>query len=109
MRRPIALCWLLAACHSAGGVRPQASQLETWEVVNGSPCVAHVRIATSGSDLVQRVGTVPAWTTQSFDLMSTLTHGNSVQAVPVEPDGKSACRNDLSLLKKVVVRKVASG
>ena len=106
MRRAIVPCGLLAACH-APGAKPNSAVVESWEVKNDSPCDAPVRIQTYGGELVQRLGTVPAGTTQSFDVFSTLMKGNTVTAYPVEPGGGS-CQNNPLYESKVVVRKLPS-
>lgn len=106
MRRVIVLCGLLAACHAPSGAKPDAVRVETWEVKNDSPCDAPVRIQTYGGEQVQKLGTVPAGTTQSFNVFSTLMKGNAVTATPIEPDGTSLCRNNQNLRSKVLVRKL---
>jgi|SRR5687768_3180896 len=106
MRRVIALCGLLAACHPPAGAAPGTVRVETWEVKNESPCDAPVRIQTYGGQLVQSLGTVPAGTAQSFNVFATLMKGNAITATPVEPDGTSLCRNNQNLLSKVIVRKL---
>ena len=108
MRRVIALCGLLVACHAPGGGKPEAVRVETWEVKNGTPCDAVVSINTLGGQLVRKLGTVPTGTTEFFDVFSNLTKGNAVSAWPLEPDGTSLCRNNWDLVRKVVVRKLAS-
>jgi hypothetical protein len=108
MIRAIILCGLLAACHAPAGDPPQPVQIETWEVTNGSPCDAHVQIRNYTGQLVQKLGIVAPETSQTFRVLSTLTRGNSVSAVPVEADGTSLCRNNQNLEKKVIVRKLSS-
>ena len=100
MRRVIVLCGFLAACHAPAGSKPEPVRVQTWEIKNGSPCDAPVRISTYGGQLVQSLGTVPAGTTQFFQVFSSLTKGNSVSADPIEPDGR-LCRNDWNILKRV--------
>jgi hypothetical protein len=109
VRRVIALCVLLAACHTPGASEePQPVKIEVWEVANGTPCEAAVLISSYGGQPVQKLGTVPSGGTQSFYVMSTLLKGNAVWAVPLEADGTSLCQNNQNFMKKVVVRKVAT-
>jgi hypothetical protein len=95
----------LAACHASGGAKPRNFGVQTFEVKNDTPCDAPVRVQTYGGELVMRLGTVPAGTTQSFDVLATLIKGNSVTADPLEPDG-TLCRNNPNFWKRVVVRKL---
>ena len=108
MRRAIVLCGLLAACHASGSARPEAARVDTWEVANGSPCEARVRVADFRGRLVQNLGTVGAGATRSFQVPSILTRDYVVSAMPLEPDGKSLCGNHQNLVRMVVVRKLPS-
>ena len=107
MRRVIALCGLLAACHASGGAKPLAFGVETWEVKNDTPCDAPVRIQSYGGQVVRSLGTVPAGTTQFFEVHSTLMKSNYISAYPIEPDGR-VCRNNQNFDKRVTVRQVVS-
>ena len=105
MRHLIVLCVLLAACHASGGAKPRNFGVQRFEVKNDTPCDAPVRLQTHGGELVMRLGTVPAGTTQTFDVLETVMKGNGVTAWPVEPDGR-LCYNNPNFEKKVVIRKL---
>lgn len=106
MHRAIVLCGLLAACHATSGDPPEPIRIENWEVTNGSPCDAHVRILNYTGQLVQNLGIVAPQASQTFRVLSTLMKGNGIDAVPLEPDGRSLCRNNQNLQRKVTVRQL---